>query len=184
MKEFDNEVFNQATSKRGEEEMNILQYIMSGAWFKSDDQIELGMRDSKKCSLCGEDEDNITHTLWDCKKLHEGGMCSKLKGLCKNDIPRNLQLGIPGPMEKGLNTTFFGKSFYELETKDATLQMMMGVETEGKFRAKKDLSQDMAERVFQRSNGHKAEQNLRQVFARAKGGTPEPSAPNIQQMQC
>ena len=151
MEEFDNEVFNQATSKRGIEESNILQYIMSGAWFQSDDQIELGMRDSKKCSLCGETEENIMHTLWDCKKLHGEGMCSKLKGLCKNDIPKNLLIGIPSPMEKDLNPTFFGKSFYDLETKDATLQMMMGVETEGKFRAKKDLSQYMAERTFQRS---------------------------------
>lgn len=80
MDEFDNEVFNQATSKRGVEESNILQYIMSGAWFHSEDQIELGMRDSNKCNLCGETEEDIIHSLWDCKKLHGEGMCSKLKG--------------------------------------------------------------------------------------------------------
>ena len=72
MEEFDNEVFNQANSKRGVEEISILQYIMSGAWFQSDDQIELGMRDSKKCSLCGENEENITHTLWGLQKTSWG----------------------------------------------------------------------------------------------------------------
>ena len=59
--------------------------------------------------------------------------------------------------------------------------MMMGVETEGKFRAKKDLSQDMAERKVQRSEGYKAKQNLRQAFARAKGGTPATNVPDIKQ---
>ena len=161
--------------------VSILQYIMSGAWFQTEDQIDLGIRNSKECKLCGEDEDNIIHTLWDCKKLHEGEMCSRLKGLCKNDIPRNLQIGIPSPMDKSINKTFFGKKFYDLETKDATIQKMMGVETEGKFRAQNDLSQDMAERTFQRADGHNAEQNLRQAFARAKGGTPDPMVPNIKQ---
>ena len=41
MDEFDNEVFNAARQKRNEEEQHILQYIMSGAWFKTKDKNEL-----------------------------------------------------------------------------------------------------------------------------------------------
>ena len=70
--------------------MNIMQYIMSLAWFKGEDQVELGFKDQNKCSLCGEVEDNILHAIWGCKKLHEEGMCSKLKGLSKDDVPRNI----------------------------------------------------------------------------------------------
>lgn len=55
----------------------------------------------------------------------------------------------------------------------------MGVEPEGKFRAKKDLSQEMAERTFKRADGYNAGQNLRQAFARSKGGTAEPMHTNI-----
>ena len=35
MDEFDNEFFNAATKKKNDEEKHILQYIMSGTWFKT-----------------------------------------------------------------------------------------------------------------------------------------------------
>ena len=63
IEEFDNEVFIKATRKRNPEDLNILQYIMSLAWFKGEDQVELGIKDQNKCSLCGEVEDNILHAL-------------------------------------------------------------------------------------------------------------------------
>ena len=63
VEEFDSEVFTKATGKRNPEELNILQYIMSLARFKGEDQVELGIKDQNKCSLCGEVEDNILHAL-------------------------------------------------------------------------------------------------------------------------
>ena len=39
----------------------------------------------------------------------------------------------------------------------------------------------MAERTFQRTKGYEAKQNLRQAFARAKGGAPATSVPDIKQ---
>ena len=90
---------------------------MSLAGFKGEDQVELGIEDQNKCSLCGEIEDNILRALWDCKMLHDEGMCSKLKGLSKDDVPKNILLGIPSAMGKEINKTFFGKNYYELETK-------------------------------------------------------------------
>ena len=41
---------------------------MSGAWFKTKDKNELGMTDTNVCQLCGEEEQDITHILWECKK--------------------------------------------------------------------------------------------------------------------
>ena len=41
---------------------------MNGAWFKTKDKHELGMTDTSICNLCGEEEQDITHTLWECKK--------------------------------------------------------------------------------------------------------------------
>ena len=68
MDEFDNEVFNAAVKKRNDEEQHIIQYIMSGAWFKTKDKNELGVNYTSLCQLCGEEEIDITHILWDCKK--------------------------------------------------------------------------------------------------------------------
>ena len=115
MEEFDNEVFTKATRKRNPEEMNILQYIMALAWFKGKDQVELGLKDQNICSLCGEAEDSILHAIWDCKQLYGEGMCNKLKGLCKDDVPKNILLGIPSSMGKEINKTFFGTKLLRVE---------------------------------------------------------------------
>ena len=41
---------------------------MSGAWFKTKDKNELGMTDTNICQLYEEEEQDITHTLWEGKK--------------------------------------------------------------------------------------------------------------------
>ena len=59
--EFDKGAFNSITQNKNDEK-NVLQYIMSGAWFKTKDKNELGITDTNACQLCGEVEEDITHT--------------------------------------------------------------------------------------------------------------------------
>ena len=60
--EFDNQVFYAATKKTSAEEKNITQYIMSGAWFKNEDEMDPGMSSHEMCELFCEKEEDIAHT--------------------------------------------------------------------------------------------------------------------------
>ena len=65
---------------------------MSGSWFKSEDKVELGMSENETCDLCGEKQEDITHILWECKKIHTGESCQKFEKLSREDIPRSMKL--------------------------------------------------------------------------------------------
>ena len=58
------------------------------------------------CELCCEKEEDITHTLWECKKIHTGDSCKKLKNLNREDIPRSMKPGAPNTMHKQIDTNF------------------------------------------------------------------------------
>ena len=84
MNEFDNTKFNGVIQEKANaEEQHIIQYIMRGAWFKNEDKIEFGMSETDICELRGEKEEDITHALWDCKKIYTGDSCKKLKELSR-----------------------------------------------------------------------------------------------------
>ena len=96
----------------------MIQYIVSGAWFKTQDKNELGINDTNLCQLCGEEEIDITHTLWDCKRIHDSKNSLKLRELNREDIPRNMKLGAPSAMNKKIDANLFGQT-----NKKSTLPM-------------------------------------------------------------
>ena len=53
MGEFYSEIFNGAMRKINAEVKNLIQYIMSGAWFKKEDTIEFGMSKKKLVNSAG-----------------------------------------------------------------------------------------------------------------------------------
>ena len=68
---------------------------MSWAWFKSENKVELGMSETETCDLCGEKEEDTTHIVWECKKIHTEDSCKKIEKVNSVVTPRNLKLGAP-----------------------------------------------------------------------------------------
>ena len=67
------------------------------------------MIDTSTCQMCGEEEQDITHTLWKCKKIHSEEICKKLRELKREDIPRNVKLGAPNAMNRQIDANYFEK---------------------------------------------------------------------------
>ena len=99
---------------------------MSGACFKTKDKNELGMTDTTSCQICGKEEQDITHTLWDCEKIHTGESRNKLRELKREDIPRNIKLGAPNAMSKQIDANFFVKNSYEVKTTNIEMLELLG----------------------------------------------------------
>ena len=121
---------------------------MSGAWFKNEDKIELGMNVKEACELCSEKEEDITHTLWDCKKIHTGDSCKQLKDLSRTDIPRNLKLGGPNAMRKQIDTNFFGKKEHEVSTSNEEMLEIIGSKTRSEQKHGRIQINEIADKAY------------------------------------
>ena len=116
---------------------------------------------------------DITHTLWECKKIHADESCKKLREFKREDIPRNVKLGAPNVMNKKIYANFFGKNANEVETTNNEMLELLGFRTSRKHKQGRADIDGMANRVYDRC-GIKADgMNARQAFLDIKQGTPD-----------
>ena len=152
---------------------------MSGAWFKTKDTHELGINDTSLCQLCGEEEIDITHILWDCKKIHDSRNCFKLRELKREDIPRNMKLGAPNAMNKRIDALSVGQLRQEIDTTNDEMLELMGMSTTRKQKQRAKDTNEMANRVYTKFGMNSDGMNARQAFLKCKKGTPSFQIPKV-----
>ena len=167
LQEFDNVAFQDAIKRRSEEELSILKYISTGAAWAQSTLCEIGRTEDDKCQMCGEKEWDIRHTLWECKEVH-GENTERMRAL-RPLLPTNLQFGIPGPITKDLDRTYWGFTYFEIHNEKYDFTELMGIAKDDRTRRRMGNMNATAELSYKDNNIITDGRNPRQIFQQLKG---------------
>ena len=67
--EVDDEVLAKTLARRSPQGLQILQYLMTGASWVAENLYRLDRAKSSKCLLCGQEETDLSHGLWQCQPV-------------------------------------------------------------------------------------------------------------------
>ena len=112
------------------------------------------------------------HIQWLCPEVRRRRKQTYLCRMSVADCPDHLLLGLPGAMEKSLDTTFWGKRVEEVETLDPEALKKMGLAVDKTGANRQKTEEWEAEQLYKErgivSEGH----NARQIFGKVRGEIP------------
>ena len=106
LKEVDTEALKVATSKRTQEELNIITHSASLAGWTGEKLHEIGWADEAKCEICMQPETDSLHSQWKCAEICKRRQDTYMKHIDTVDCLLHLLLGMPGMMSSRMDTTF------------------------------------------------------------------------------
>jgi ribonuclease HI len=169
IQEFDNTAFQDSTKKRSEEELNIIRYITTGAAWARNKLHEIGKAEDDRCQLCGDKEEDIRHSLWECRCIH-GEDTERMRAL-RHLLPVNLQFGIPAPITKDLDKTYWGATFDDIKNQNFDFTVLCGIAGNTKERRRMGNKNATAELSFKDKDIDTTGRNPRQIFQQLKGNS-------------